>query len=67
MQQIFTIDGMHCAGCVKRVSRALAPLADSVDVTLEPPRAVLTVGSPLAVTAVQAALAQVGDFRAQSA
>ena len=24
MQQVFRIEGMHCAGCVSRVSKALA-------------------------------------------
>lgn len=32
---------MHCGACVNKVSKALAPFADAVDVTLQPPRAVL--------------------------
>jgi cation transport ATPase len=30
MQQQFRIDGMHCNGCVARVSKALASIADDV-------------------------------------
>ncbi len=35
----FTIGGMHCGACVKRIQTALAPLAASVSVTLDPPSA----------------------------
>lgn len=65
MEQHFEITGMHCGGCVKRVTRALEPLADAVSVTLEPPRAVLEVDAPLAQAAVQAALTAIGDFHAR--
>jgi copper chaperone CopZ len=34
-----TIGGLHCGACVKRIQNALAPLAASVNVTLEPPSA----------------------------
>lgn len=62
MLQTFRIDGMHCGGCVARVSRALKPLADSVEVTLDPPQAQLDVPSVLAPEVVQAAIAAVGDY-----
>ena len=65
MEQLFEITGMHCGGCVKRVTRALEPLADAVSVTLEPPRAVLQVDAPLASETVQAALTAIGDFQAR--
>ena len=39
--QTFEITGMHCGSCVAKVKAALAPFADPVEVTLEPPRAVL--------------------------
>lgn len=67
MEQIFRIDGMHCGGCVARVTRALTPLADAVSVTLEPPQARLDVAAPLATADVQAALAAAGAFTAQPA
>lgn len=37
-----TLTGLTCGGCVKRVQAALAPWATQVEVTLDPPRAVLT-------------------------
>jgi copper chaperone len=62
MQQTFRIDGMHCGGCVARVTRALKPLADDVEVTLDPPQARLDVPISLALDDVQAAVAAVGDY-----
>ncbi len=44
MQQEFRIDGMHCNGCVARVTKALESIADDAQVTLDPPRA--TVEAP---------------------
>jgi len=49
MQQVFRIEGMHCGGCVSRVSKALAPLAEQVHVTLDPPQAQLQVAAPLSL------------------
>jgi Cu+-exporting ATPase len=62
MQQTFRIDGMHCGGCVARVTRALKPLADDVEVTLDPPQAKLDVPGALALVDVQAAVKAVGDY-----
>jgi Cu+-exporting ATPase len=62
MQQTFRIDGMHCGGCVARVTRALKPLADDVEVTLDPPQAKLNVPDALALVDVQAAVKAVGDY-----
>jgi len=64
MQQVFRIEGMHCDGCVKRVTQALAPLAEQARVTLDPPEAVLQVAAPLTLHAVQSALHKAGDYRA---
>ncbi|MEF9996228.1 MAG: heavy metal-associated domain-containing protein [Burkholderiaceae bacterium] len=62
MEQSFEITGMHCMGCVARVSKALSLLADEASVTLEPPRAVFDTPSPLTVEEVQAALTAIGDY-----
>jgi copper chaperone CopZ len=62
MEQTFTISGMHCGGCVARVTRALKTVAQDATVTLDPPRAVLTVAAPLTLEAVRAAVAKVGDY-----
>lgn len=66
MQQSFEITGMHCGGCVNRVTKALQPLADEVSVTLDPPRAVLESADAISLDAVRAALAKIGDYRANA-
>jgi Cu+-exporting ATPase len=66
MEQQFEITGMHCGGCVNRVTKALQPLANEVSVTLEPPRATLDVDVPLALDAVHAAVATAGAFEARA-
>jgi copper chaperone len=67
MLQTFRIEGMHCGGCVARVTRALKPLADEVEVTLDPPQARFDVPSALAPEDVQAAIATAGDYTATAA
>ncbi len=62
MQQDFEITGMHCGGCVNRVTKALKNIAREVNVTLEPPRAVLQVDAPVSEDAVRAAVAKAGEF-----
>jgi copper chaperone CopZ len=41
MDKSVTISGMHCGACVTRMTRALTPFAREVQVTLDPPRAIL--------------------------
>jgi copper chaperone CopZ len=62
MQQEFRIEGMHCNGCVARVTKALQAIADDVQVTLEPPRATLEVPDPLPLDEVKAAVRKAGDY-----
>jgi copper chaperone CopZ len=53
---------MHCGGCVARVTRALKTIADDVEVTLDPPLAVLEVDSALRLDEVKAAVAKAGEY-----
>jgi len=62
MEQTFRIEGMHCGGCVARVTKALKAIADDGEVSLDPPLAILEVDSALPLDAVQAAVAQAGDY-----
>ena len=62
MQQEFRIEGMHCNGCVARVTKALQAIADDVQVTLEPPRATLETADELSLDEVQAAVKKAGDY-----
>jgi copper chaperone CopZ len=67
MEQRFTIDGMHCQGCVTRARQALAPLGDEVTVTLDPPEAVIEGPDAVTLEEVQASLARVGSYTARTA
>ena len=58
-----SIQGMHCGSCVSKVTQALAPLASSVEVTLNPPSASLK-GCSATMSQINKALAQVGDYKA---
>ena len=62
MQQEFRIEGMHCNGCVARVTKALQAIADDVQVTLDPPRATLETTDPLSLDDVKAAVKKAGDY-----
>ncbi len=66
MQQTFEITGMHCGGCVNRVTKALRGVAQDAMVTLDPPRAVIEVAAPLPLEAVKAAVAKAGDFEVRA-
>jgi len=67
MEQVFRIEGMHCGGCVARVTRALKTITDDVEVTLDPPQAKLEVSSPLTAEVVQAAVATAGAYAVRAA
>ena len=57
----YSLQGLHCGACVGRVTRALAPLAQKVDVTLDPMQVTLT--NPTDdISALQAAVAQAGSY-----
>ena len=63
MDKTFTIDGMRNSGCVTRITRSLSGFADKVQVTLEPPRAVLRgVHADASLEVMQIALAGAGKY-----
>ncbi len=66
MQQTFEITGMHCGGCVNRVTKALKALAPEVSVTLEPPQAVFDAPTALSLEQVKAAVARAGDYQVRA-
>ena len=61
MKTVYSVTGMTCNGCVKRVETTLAPFAEFVEVTLDPPQAILK--SPTAdIATLNDALAKVGHY-----
>jgi copper chaperone CopZ len=61
-----SIQGIHCGGCVSKITKALTPLADKVEVTLNPPTATLTNVSA-SLTQINKVLAKAGDYKAAQA
>jgi len=59
--QVHSLSGLHCGACVGRVTRALAPLAEKVDVTLDPMEVTLTNPTGDFAT-LQGAVAQAGAY-----
>jgi copper chaperone CopZ len=63
MDQALTISGMHCQSCVARVTKALTPFAREVNVSLDPPRAVLrNVDSDASLEVLNIAVAGAGKY-----
>jgi copper chaperone CopZ len=63
MDRALTISGMHCQSCVARVTKALTPFAQKVEVTLEPPRAILrNIDSDASLDVLNIAAAGAGKY-----
>ncbi len=63
MKKTYEIKGMHCQSCVAKITNALEGLATSINVTLNPPRAVLEGDSMVKLDVLNAAVAKVGDYK----
>ena len=62
MDQTYIVSGMHCGACVDRLTAALAPFAERVTVTLNPPQAVLTNPSERDLAKLNAAVSKAGSY-----
>ncbi len=60
--QTFTVTGMTCGGCVASLKAMLAAYAEKVEVTLNPPQAILT-NCRVDLDALNKTLADTGDFQ----
>jgi copper chaperone CopZ len=63
-RQTFAVTGMHCGGCVKKVTDALRQIEGvaAATVTLNPPEARLETRVPLSEARLRAALAPLGKY-----
>lgn len=61
-----SIQGMHCSRCVSKITKALTPLADNVEVTLNPPSATLT-NTSAKLAQINKIIAKAGDYKATNA
>jgi copper chaperone CopZ len=57
----YHVTGMHCGSCVAKVTKALQPFASAVNVSLNPPQALLG-GANAPIATLQAALSGVGAY-----
>ena len=57
----YALSGMTCGGCVSRVKATLSEYAESVEVTLQPPQALLT-NAHVALDTLNSALSKVGHY-----
>src|SRR6188474_1457532 len=64
MLRSFDIQGMHCQGCVSRITTALQNVPDvaSAKVTLDPPRALVETREPIETQKLAAAVRSAGDY-----
>lgn len=62
MEQTYKVSGMHCGKCIARVTDALKPFAERVDVTLTPQRATLTNPRDSNLVKLNAAIAKAGAY-----
>jgi copper chaperone CopZ len=69
VRQTFAITGMHCGGCVKKVTEALRQVegVTAATVTLDPPEARLETSAPVSEVRLGAALAPLGKYRISAA
>jgi copper chaperone CopZ len=59
----YQIEGMHCQSCIQKITDALQGFAESVQVTLNPPRAVLKNPNTESLDELNQAVAKVGSYR----
>lgn len=62
MRKSYGVTGMHCSSCVSKITTALNKLVKSVQVTLEPPRAVLQSDVLPDLAALNRALSEAGKY-----
>lgn len=62
ISRTYQIEGMHCQSCVSKITGALKELADDVQVTLNPPRAILRGETPPDLSALNSAISASGNY-----
>src|SRR5882672_3337059 len=64
MTHTYTVNGMHCDACIGKVRSALANVEDieSVRVSLEPPKALVTMKSHVPLEKLNSGLSKIGVY-----
>jgi copper chaperone CopZ len=63
MKITYSVTGMHCEGCVKKIESQIQPHVEEIRVTLNPPRAVITTKSVLSLDHLNKELSKIGEYR----
>ncbi len=63
MTEAYQVDGMHCNACVRKITDALKELVSSVEVTLNPPRAIITGNNIPDLNTLNEAVAKAGNYK----
>ena len=62
MEITYTVTGMHCGACVKKIETQIRPYVKEIQVTLQPPRAVITTESALNLDELNNELKKIGKY-----
>jgi copper chaperone CopZ len=63
-EQIYSLTGLHCDNCVRKIEQALQPFADEVSVSLDPMHARLSgLHADSSLSAMQAVVASLGQYQ----
>ena len=62
MKTTYSITGMHCESCVKKIETQIRPYVQEIQVTLHPPRAVMTNESVLNLDELNNELKKIGKY-----
>ena len=63
MKYTYQVQGMKCAACATKIKNALKGFAESVEVTLDPPKVVLEAKARVELKKLNAAIQKVGDYK----
>ncbi len=62
MEITYAVTGMHCGACVKKIEAQIRPYVKEIQVTLQPPRAVITTESALNLDELNYELMKIGKY-----
>jgi len=62
MKITYSVTGMHCESCVKKIETLIQPHVKDIHVTLNPPRAVITMESALSLDSLNKELKKIGKY-----
>jgi copper chaperone CopZ len=58
----YSVTGMHCESCVKKIENQIQPHVEQIHVTLNPPQAEITVESALSLDRLNTELKKIGKY-----